>query len=89
MKIKDLLPIGTVVRLKEGEKRLMISGILQSDGGQGKEYDYVGVLYPEGHIGGKFQYLFYHVDIDEIIFRGFEDEERTDFLERLTEAYEK
>lgn len=88
MKIKDILPVGTIVRLKDGEKRLMISGIMQSDGGQGKEYDYLGVLYPEGHLGGKFQYLFNHVDIDEVIFRGFEDEERAQFLNKLSEYYE-
>ena len=41
MKIKDLLPIGSIVRLHDGEKRLMIIGIMQSDAsGNGKEYDY-------------------------------------------------
>ena len=74
MKIKELLPIGSIVLLQEGEKRLMISGVIQSDAsGDGQEYDYLGVLYPEGHIGDQFQYLFNHGDIKEIVFRGFED----------------
>ena len=90
MKIKDLLPIGTIVVLKDGEKRLMINGIMQSDASKkGKEYDYLGILYPEGHIGDGFQYLFNHEDINEIIFRGFEDEERSEFLAKLTAFYEK
>ena len=90
MKIKDLLPIGSIVLLKDGEKRLMISGIMQSDAsGDGQEYDYLGVLYPEGHIGEQFQYLFNHEDIQEIFFRGFEDEERRDFLEKLANLYEQ
>ena len=56
MMIKDLLPIGSVVLLENGEKRLMISGIMQSDAEkQGKEFDYLGILYPEGHIGEQFQ----------------------------------
>ncbi len=90
MKIKELLPIGSIVLLKDGEKRLMISGIMQTDTGETqKNYDYMGVLYPEGHIGEGFQYLFNHEDIDEIIFRGFEDAERIQFLERLASLYER
>lgn len=89
IKIKELLPIGTIVLLKEGEKRLMISGIMQSDAsGNGQEYDYLGILYPEGHIGDQFQYLFNHEDINNIVFRGFEDEERAEFIEKLSKIYE-
>lgn len=90
MKIKELLPIGTIVLLKDGEKRLMINGIMQTDsGGTQKNYDYMGILYPEGHIGEGFQYLFNHEDINKIIFRGFEDIERDEFLDKLTELYER
>lgn len=90
MKIKDLLPIGSVVRLHDGEKRLMIIGIMQSDAsGNGKEYDYLGILYPEGHIGDQFQYLFNQEDIEDVIFRGFEDDERVEFLNKLTNLYER
>lgn len=90
MKIKDLLPIGSVVRLHDGEKRLMIIGIMQNDAsGNGKEYDYLGILYPEGHIGDQFQYLFNQEDIEEVIFRGFEDDERVEFLNKLTNLYER
>lgn len=90
MRIKDLLPIGSIVLLKDGEKRLMINGIMQSDAGDtGKDYDYMGILYPEGHIGEGFQYLFNHEDINEIIFRGFEDAERVEFLEKLANLYER
>jgi len=90
MRIKDLLPIGSIVLLKDGEKRLMISGIMQSDAnGNGEEYDYLGVLYPEGHIGDQFQYLFNHSDINEIVFRGFEDSERISFLEKLSKLYNR
>ena len=90
MKIKDLLPIGSIVRLHDGEKRLMIIGIMQSDvSGNGKEYDYLGILYPEGHIGDQFQYLFNQEDIEEVIFRGFEDDERVEFLNKLTNLYER
>lgn len=89
MKIKDFLPIGSIVLLKDGEKRLMINGIMQNDaGGTGQNYDYLGILYPEGHIGEGFQYLFNHEDIDKIVFRGYEDEERIAFLTKLAALYE-
>lgn len=90
MKIKDLLPIGSIVLLKDGEKRLMINGIMQTDIGEtNKDYDYMGILYPEGHIGEGFQYLFNHEDINEIVFRGYEDVERVKFLEKLAKLYEQ
>lgn len=89
MIIKDLLPIGSVVLLKGGQKRLMICGVKQTDSeDRTTEYDYLGVFYPEGHIGSKFQYLFNHDRIEKIFFRGYEDEEREDFLSKLANVYE-
>ncbi len=90
MKIQNLLPVGSVVLLKNGEKKLMIIGIMQSDRGRKKKnYDYLGELYPEGHLGeGVHQYLFNHEDIEEIVFRGYEDDERTEFLKKLSDEYE-
>ncbi len=91
MKIQNLLPIGSVVLLKNGEKKLMIIGIMQKDAGRRKKnYDYLGELYPEGHISeGLHQYLFNHEDINEIVFHGYEDAERTEFLKKLSDTYEK
>lgn len=90
MRINELLPIGTIVLLKDGEKKLMINGVMQSDIAEsGKEYDYLGILYPEGHIGDQFQYLFNHEDISEIVFRGYEDDERKEFIDKLAAYYEK
>ena len=88
MDCKKILPIGSIVLLKDGEKKLMISGIMQSDGGVGKQYDYLGLLYPEGHLGGQFQFLFNHEEIAQIVFRGYEDDERKLFLEKLSSFYE-
>lgn len=85
MKVNELLPIGSIVLLKDGEKRLMIDGVVQTDaGGNGEIYDYLGILYPEGHIGDQFQYLFNHEDIEKVFFRGYEDEERSEFLKKLS-----
>lgn len=89
MRIQELLPIGSIVLLKDGEKNLMVCGIKQTDeNGNGKEYDYLGVLYPEGHIGEQFQYLFNHTDIDKVVFQGYDDNERQEFLGKLAKIYE-
>ena len=44
------LPMGTVVILKKGSKKLMIFGRKQMDTATQKEYDYISYLYPEGNI---------------------------------------
>jgi hypothetical protein len=87
MNIKELLPIGTIVLLEGGEKRLMIYGVKQIDQETGIEYDYIGVVYPEGNMGAGTQFLFNHSQIKEVYFKGFEDEERIDFIDKLDKFY--
>lgn len=94
MKIKDLLPIGSVIIMKEGEQPLMIYGIMQQEGNGGlfkkaKEYDYVCVPYPQGNMGEGSSFFANHEDIDKILFRGFEDEERNKFIEELAKTYDE
>ena len=46
---KELLPIGSVVLLKGGIKKIMVTGIKpvsKDDDGTEQEYDYIGVIYP-------------------------------------------
>ena len=88
--IKELLPIGSVVLLEKGQKRLLIVGVKQTDMDDGeKEYDYIGVFYPEGYIGAEYQFLFNHEDIVEVFHRGYEDEEREEFIDKLQKYYDK
>lgn len=89
LNFNELLPIGTVVLLKNAEKKLMIFGVGQTDTQSDKEYDYIGVVYPEGNMGEGTQYLFNHNDIDEIFFRGYEDDEREKFVSLLQDYYKK
>ncbi len=87
--VKELLPIGSVVILREGQKRLMTFGIKQQDMRTGTEYDYLGVIYPEGNIGQGGQFFFNHADIEQVFFTGFADEERETFIEKLYEHYQQ
>lgn len=85
---KDLLPIGTVVTLKGGVRKLMITGMKTAI----KEepdviYDYIGVLYPEGFLGEEGNILFNQSDINDTIFVGYNNPEREDFLQYLEDTY--
>lgn len=72
---KELMPIGSVVLLKGGEKRLMICGRAVVNDVENKIYDYVACLYPEGIIDSSNLYFFNHDAIKEIYFIGFQDRE--------------
>lgn len=85
----NLLPIGTIVLLKNGEKKLMIYGVKQTSTEDNKEYDYIGVIYPEGFIGAEYQFLFNNEDIAEVFYEGYKDSEREVFISKLSEFYEE
>ena len=86
MKYEKYLPIGTVVMLKGGQKRMMITGFLCSDGQDDKVYDYCGCLYPEGVIAADKTLLFNHDQIETVFYLGLRDEEETKFKEKLKEV---
>lgn len=83
--MKDYLPIGSVVILKGGEKKVMIYGRRQLAVDGSGEYDYIACLYPEGNINDEFSFLFNNDDIEEIVFRGFENDEEEEFQKVLNE----
>lgn len=88
--IKDLLPIGSVVLLKDGVKKLMITGIKPINQDEPEVvYDYIGVIYPEGFLSNEYNFLFNHVDINDVIFKGYDNPERQEFLELVQKAYEE
>ena len=83
--MKEYLPIGTVVLLKGGEKKVMIYGRKQLAVDDSGEYDYIACLYPEGNINDDYNFLFNNEDIDEVIFKGYVDSEEEDFQKVLNE----
>ncbi|MBQ3940412.1 MAG: DUF4176 domain-containing protein [Oscillospiraceae bacterium] len=80
---KGLLPIGSVVLLKEGEKRIMITGRIVTRSGDDTIYDYAGCYYPEGIGGTESTFFFNHAAIDRLFFVGFQDEEELQFRENV------
>lgn len=85
--LKELLPVGSIVLLKGGKKKLMIIGILQLNRDESNIYDYLGVPYPEGYIGEDKNFLFAHEDIDDIVFTGYEDSERDNMINVIELLY--
>ena len=85
---KNLLPIGSVVLLKEGTKKLMVIGIKPvSEADPDTVFDYIGVLYPEGYLSNEYNFLFNHEDINDIVFLGYNNPERENFLDYLDRSY--
>ena len=76
---KDLLPIGSVVLLKGGNKRIMICGRIQAQAGKNVIYDYSACYYPEGIVDPKKMFFFNRDAVDQVFFIGFQDQEELDY----------
>lgn len=86
--MEELLPLGSVVVLKDGSKSLMVIGTNQYYS-KGEQYDYVSVLYPEGHLNKDSFFLFNQEDIREVKYIGYVSAELQAFRFSLAEAREK
>lgn len=81
------LPVGTVVLLQNGTKRVMINGFCTVDSEEPtKIYDYSGVLYPEGSLSSDQILLFNHDQIVRVDHMGLIDDEETQFKAKLKEV---
>ena len=75
------LPIGSVVIMKGGKKRVMVVGYLAKTAEFGdKIFDYVGCLYPEGLVSSKLNLMFNHEDIERVYAIGYSDDEQKKFM---------
>ena len=75
--------------LKGGVKKLMITGIkVSTEEEPEKYYDYIGVFYPEGYIGAQSCFLFNHDDINDVIFKGYNNPEREEFIKFIDSQFD-
>lgn len=74
MENSKLLPLGSVVYLKEGNKKVLIiaRGLVAKNGDGHIYFDYGGVPYPEGLVDDQMAY-FQNDAITKIVFKGFSD----------------
>ena len=81
--MKKYLPIGSVVLLKDSQKRIMIVGVKQKQADSDKVWDYSACLYPEGILDPDHLFLFDSEQIERLYFIGLQDGEGLAFLNRL------
>lgn len=85
---EDLLPVGSVVLLKNAEKRIVVTGYGQVNE-KNELFDYSAIYFPEGMLNSKKVMLFNHDQIEQIFFKGYVDQEQLDFMLKITPILEK
>ncbi|MCD5324196.1 MULTISPECIES: DUF4176 domain-containing protein [Pontibacillus] len=85
---EEILPIGSIVKLEGGNKKLMIYGRKQRMKNSGEVFDYLGCPYPEGYISLEYSFVFNHVQIKEIVFRGLINGEEEEFVSNVLSQVE-
>ena len=85
---EEFLPIGSVVLLKGGNKRIMICGRIQAQAGSDVIYDYSACYYPEGIIDPTSMFFFNRDAIETVYHRGYEDQDELDYRHELDQLGE-
>ena len=86
---EESYPLGTVVMLRGGKKRLMIVGFDPlNEERTNKAYDYIGCLFPEGILATDKIAMFNHDQIEKVYHQGLLDEEEKEFKERLADFFD-
>ncbi len=86
----DYLPLGSIVYLKEGTKKLLViaRGLMVRDGDDFVFFDYGGVPYPEGLQDDKMAY-FQHSAVSKVVFKGFSDTDDEVTVDKINNFFEK
>lgn len=87
--MKNLLPIGSVVLLKDATKKMMIIGIFPVSENGKQINDYLAVPYPEGYVGLDNNFVFNNEDINDVIFTGYANPERDSFINAISILYDE
>lgn len=88
--IEKYLPVGSVIMLKNGDKKLMVTGFCVRDArNKDKVFDYCACLYPEGILRSDHVVLFNHSEIKDIFSLGYSDDEEKQFQTKLKNEFGK
>lgn len=87
---KRYLPIGSVIKLKNNNKSIMITGYYSVEYANDLEiYDYSGCAYPEGVMIKSSYCSFNQSDIKEVLFEGYKTDEYKTLTNGLNEIDEE
>ena len=82
---QNFLPLGSVCSLNNGNNLVMIVGYHALEyGTELKNYDYYGCYYPVGITSINKMCLFNQVDIKEVLFEGYNNDETQKFLNNVS-----
>lgn len=85
----NILPLGSIVLLKGGSKKVMIiaRSLTLNHNGKTVLFDYAAVAYPEGLTGDQLAY--FNADkIGKVVFEGYHDVEDENMVETIQEYLE-
>lgn len=80
---KKELPIGTVVMLAGGSKKVMITGYRSKNADADKVFDYNGCVFPEGLMENIYC-LFDAAQIEDVLYMGLENDEQQEYVQKFS-----
>lgn len=86
--MNSILPVGSVVLLRQGPGRVMIIGRCQKDKSTGELFDYIACPFPEGLMNNKNVICFNKEDIAMTFSLGYQNEEELLLRKELKKAWE-
>ena len=81
---EGLLPIGSIVKLENFDRLVMIMGVWAIiDGEEENVIDYSGVIYPEGYINKELTLAFDRDKITDVLYIGYMDDQQKYLMDRV------
>lgn len=79
----DWLPAGSVVRLRGGDRPVVVCGHMQREGASGTLWDYLAYPWPECRADAGRDWFFDAADVDAVLFAGYEGDGWDAYLDVL------
>ena len=88
MNMEELLPVGSIVLLKEAKRKVVIIGFAVVEDGSKEIWDYLGAPYPIGVLSNDKNLIFNRNQIEKVVFIGYSDDEDKDLRKEIDNSLE-